>query len=530
MKTNSILKQIFISALFISGALFAQKNVTYKIGDPFKFPKKHFGYGFYPAQNGNFIQLSLRPRKKFSFQEINSQTLALENQAELDVKEVDYEFEHQIITLKNKTYWYYSRWTRSDKTEHLYYQEFDIQNHQFLSDKKLIIEDEKMSFGLNGIGGDKYNFFTSSDSSLLLVAYRIKPENHRDAENQDVIAFNVFDKNMKQVWKSKVTLPYTEKMMDNSGITIDSKGNVYFLAKVYDSDEKVRKNDKDPTYHYEVLRYKEGSARPDIIKVDFKGKFVQYIRINEHDGKLTLVGYYSNKALTNSSDGAFYISLNNADSNDPQKGFYPFPDEVLKKYLTAREQKKIDKKQKEQDVDPEAGNLVLNKIYINEDGTCTLFGEVYYSVTTTYYDGKYWHTYTTYYYQDIIAMKIDPKENKMVWCKKFPKNQVGRGTADLSYSVFEYNRNYYLFYLDNKKNIDLPENTRPYVHSAGAGGFLMMIKIDGNSGMAYKEHLFDIREVDIKLYPDNFSSFEKGKIIGRAREDGGSCLVRFDLR
>ena len=58
-------------------------------------------------------------------------------------------------------------------------------------------------------------------------------------------------------------MPYTEAIMDNIDFSVDSKGNAYMLAKVYDS-EKRKEVDKETGaagYHYEVLSNANDSIR-----------------------------------------------------------------------------------------------------------------------------------------------------------------------------------------------------------------------------------------------------------------------------
>jgi hypothetical protein len=41
---------------------------------------------------------------------------------------------------------------------------------------------------------------------------------------------------LNKLWGNEFRMPYTEAIMDNSDFSLDSKGNAYMLAKVYNSD------------------------------------------------------------------------------------------------------------------------------------------------------------------------------------------------------------------------------------------------------------------------------------------------------
>ena len=71
----------------------------------------------------------------------------------------------------------------------------------------------------------------------------------------------------------------------------------------------------------------------------------------------------------------------------------------------------------------------------------------------------------------------------------------------MSYKFFNNASDDFLVFLDNVKNIDLPDDKQPAQHSDGQGGYLTAVKINDNTGDYKKGSILNAREVeDFKLY------------------------------
>lgn len=528
------MKYLLLPLLLISAALCGQKNVSYELGEPYKLPKKHRDLGFVGTEKNGFSQLSLRMGDDIVVQTLNKSYAPVSEQS-VDISEVGKGFvSDNFIALKNNYYWYYSTWNRDEQREYLHYRPFDLKNNRFSSQDQTIIKANKLSgttvatgfyqFGVT----NKYAFNVSADSSKMLVTYRLKPLEKKDKYNKDKIGFNVFDHNMKKLWSNEMTMPYTEAEMDNSDYEIASNGNVYMLAKVYEPKDEIKSKDKkerrkEADYHYELFLIKKNSVKPEVLKLDLDSKFIRSSVLNEDSkGNLILGGYYSKNRNSSGSDGAFILKIEFEDNDISaiKKYFYEFPVALLKQFESKRTQKKLEKKEKKNkdktgDDNIEASNLVLREIKFDKDGTTTIVGEEYYSVTICTTDSKGNTTCrTTYYYQDIIAMKVDDK-GKILWANKIPKNQAGgAGIGGMSFHYHKYKGEDYFFYLDNVKNINLPLTAVPAAHRDGAGGFLTCVKID-KTGKMNKQSLFDSRELKVRVFPANFESVSDNKILTR---------------
>jgi len=173
-----------------------------------------------------------------------------------------------VVDFGTNYFWVHSDWNKKEERELLYYDKIDVVSGKITSSGNKMIETTKMGGELVRGGGGwpalkmggKYQFNFSADKKKLLVSYKLVPENRNDKKNYDKIGFHVFDENMNKQWGEEFTMPYTEAIMDNIDFSVDSRGNAYMLAKVYDS-EKRKEIDKETGkagYHYEVLKFTKG--------------------------------------------------------------------------------------------------------------------------------------------------------------------------------------------------------------------------------------------------------------------------------
>lgn len=130
---------------------------------------------------------------------------------------------------------------------------------------------------------------------------------------------------------------------------------------------------------------------------------------------------------------------------------------------------------------------------------------------------KFTDTYErVYYYNDILATKIDAQGN-FKWFCKIPKSQRGtNGRGTMSYKLISDSTGYYFLYLDNLKNLNLGEGETPKTHVDGLGGQVFVSKID-NAGKVKKEVVFNTRSEDVMIFPTEFTKINNNQFIGRAR-------------
>jgi hypothetical protein len=498
------------------------KKFTFKTGQEYELPRKTEDLGFFGNDKDGIINLSLK-KEELNIIRFDTKSLSKTSEKRIELKEESKNFNSEEVAEFNSNYfWIHSDWEKGSEKEFLYYDKIDVSTGKISEENHKMFETTKVAGTAVASGfyqfkiANKYVYNYDAEHTKLLVSYRLTPLERNDKKNYDKIGIQVFDENLNKIWGNEFTMPYTEAIMDNSDFSIDNKGNAYLLAKVYDSDsrrEKDKNTDK-PAYHYEILKFTKDNKQithTSIVIGDFYIKETSLIENALHEMIISCT--YSKKSKGNGTDGVFLAILDPGGKVIKYKnGYYEFPLDELEKFESARTKKRMEKKD-----DYEAPNLKVRNVLVEGDGSVFLTCEEYHYVVNTYTNssGRTYTTYT-YYYDDIIAAKINAS-GKFDWLRKIPKRQrgtMGRGTMGFKFIGDE--TGYYFLYLDNKKNMELAEDEVPKEHRDGFGGQVIVARIDGK-GVLSKELLFDTREEDIMIFPADFDRINGSQFIGRAR-------------
>jgi hypothetical protein len=507
---------------------FAQsKKFTFKLGSEYELPRKAEDLSFFGNDKDGIVNMGLK-KEELTILRFDPKTLAQSTEKIIELPGMTKNFNSEgVIDFTGKYYWMHSDWDKSSETESLFYDKVDVVSGKITESNKKLFDANRIS-GSSAIMtgfyrykmGGKYEFNFDADNTKLLVSYRLAPEEKNDKKSYDKIGFYVYDENMNKLWSNEFTMPYTEQIMDNIDFSIDSKGNAYMLAKVYES-EKRKEVDKETGaagYHYEVLKFTKDSKKiinTTITIGDYFIKAASLIENTAHD--MVIACTYSKKAKSNGTDGVFLALMDQTGKiNKYKNGYYEFPLEELEKFESARSKRKMERKK-----DYEAPNLSVRNIVVEADGSLFIALEEYYVESTTYYDSRGGSRTTyTYYYEDILGAKIS-KTGNFDWLRKIPKKQKGsNGRGTMSYKLVSDETGYYFMFLDNKKNEDIAEDEVPKYHVDGFGGQVVVGKID-NLGNISREIVFDTREEEVKIFPSQFKRINRNQFIGRAKMKRG---------
>lgn len=507
-------KQFYLLTLLLITitSSFAQKTLStdysYKVSEPYRVFDADDKYYF---SKGNEVMAIKIDGKEILIQKFNSDKPAF-------IKEKNYEkffpknySLEEILEINDKFYFFYSSWDGDNDKEQLFSIEINFATGEFVGSPKLV-------FNVNGkIAGtmvgsmfsvsvqDKFDFFQSSDKKNVLIQYRRKPEVKRDTKSFDIIGLYAYDGNLNKIYGNEVTMPYTERRMNNLDYQLDKKGNLYLLTKIFhddSNDEKKRRSDTEANYHVELFTIKSGSTKIDISKFENKDKFINKLWLFDTDKDFIVCGgFYSNsKSGFDDSDGIVAFKIK-ADGTIYDQSFHEIPTEVINQYESEKTKRKNEKKERKGD-DPTFADLELRDMVVNADGSIVFVGEQYFVVTHTTYSAQGGaRTTYTYHYCDMLVSKIKA-DGSLAWMKKIPKNQSGaRGKGGMSYKYFNANNNHFIVFLDNVKNIDLPLDKAPERHSDGHGGYLTAVKISDTDGSLSKGSILNARDVeDFKIY------------------------------
>lgn len=516
---------ILLAASLLTTISYGQsKKFSFQLGSAYSLPRKSDDLSFFGNEKDGIVNLSLK-KDELNITRFDPKTLNLTVEKKIELPELTKKFNSEtVVDFGTNYFWIHSDWDKGAEKELLSYDAIDVVNGKIITSNKKMIETTKIipPMDLKDFFKPKvykkYEFNYDADKSKLLVSYRLKPEETNDKKNYDKIGLHVFGDKMDKLWGAEFTMPYTEAIMDNADFSIDSKGNAYMLAKVYDS-EKRREKDKEtgqPGYHYEVLKFSKDNKKIITTNITIDDYFIRETTLIENSlHEMVIACTYSKKSNGNGTDGVFLAMMGqNGKMVKYKNGYYEFPLAELEKFESARKKRKMERKN-----DYEAPNLKVRNVIVESDGSVLIACEEYHEITrskaTTNSNGMSGSSYTTYYYEDILAAKINAAGN-FEWLRKIPKKQEGtNGRGTMSFKLISDASGYYYLFLDNKKNIDLEENEVPKSHVDGYGGQVVVAKID-NKGLVTKEIVFDTREEEVKLFPASFDRINGNQFIGRA--------------
>lgn len=246
------MKSLLIVVLALTGftGIAQSKKFSVKIGDPYELPRKSTDLAFFGNDEDGIINLSLK-KDELTIVRFNPKSLSQTSDKSIELSDVTRNMNSEtVVNFGRDYYWLHSDWDKPAKKEILRASKIDVINGTLTNIDKPILESDKIAGETTIRGGfygsankvdDKYRYNYSADNNFLLVSYRLVPEFKNDKKNYDKLGLHVYDKTLNKVWGNDFTMPYTEAIMDNSDFSVDSKGNAYLLAKVYDSEKGKKK-------------------------------------------------------------------------------------------------------------------------------------------------------------------------------------------------------------------------------------------------------------------------------------------------
>jgi hypothetical protein len=473
---------------FYTCTIYAQPEII--VGKPYDVIDARGKYYF--CQGSEILAIKLKSNS-LTLQKFNSENLSIQKIRMYDDFEKGFVIE-KITQVKDKHHVFYSAWNGDE--EQLFVREVNFKQGEFYGRaSKILSVNHKLAAGAD----DKFSFYFSSDSSMILVQYRFKPDVKRNAKSFDIIGMCVVDGEMKRQWNKEVTMPYTEKKMNNLDYNVDSKGSVYIVTRVFDDNTtKLKDKDGDPNYTIEILKISASTQTLTTYPVSIPDKFIRTLWIYENPkGYMLCAGFYNVGEDNGNVDGVLLFKFSYEGKIYDQVS-YEIPIEILNQYVSDRAKRKNEKKDDKDKA--EFAALRLREVINYQDGSLLLVGEQSYVRTHTSYSttpngASRTTTYHTYHYDDLLVTKINANGN-LVWMKKLPKRQSGgAGLGGMSYYHMSTSQDHYFLFLDNVKNKDLEIDKYPEVHVDGRGGFLTAYKINNESGKVSKNYVLNTRDV-----------------------------------
>jgi hypothetical protein len=501
---------ILFVLLFASTGSHAQL-VDVKLGTP--YPVMDAGIKHYYEKNNEVLTVKIDD-KKFLLQKLSADKLTeiSRNTYEDFPKGFSYE---RTAEYHGRYYVFYTLYDKRAKIQQLFIREIDFKKGAFIDLGKKILEVSKESLG--------FSYNTSFDETKMLIQYRLKPEKRNDDVSYDIIGFNVFDESLSLVWGKEVTMPYTEKKMNNLDYSVDNKGNVYMLTTVYDDNttNTKKRGAEKANYHIELLRVQGKSANIKITSVKVDTKFISKIWLfDSPKGYMTCSGFYDNGSNRDAVDGIFFFKINpNNEAYDIRS--FEIPLAIINQYISEKAQRKNEKAEEKDEV--QLANLDLRNVITEEDGSLLIIGQREWTetrtVTSTGPNGSTsTRTYYVYHFDDMLISKLDPT-GKLEWMKKIPKRQSSSNYNFVSYKYLKTDKSYAFFFMDSDKNDNLSIDRYPAASGDGSTSLTAYL-LNQRTGVPTRTKILNIKDVNgMELY-----QFSPERILPI---DGKSFVIEF---
>lgn len=396
-----------------------------------------------------------------------------------------------LLSVGTNLYMFTNRYERSDKTTTFYAQKIDS--------KTLAPSGRPVTLGvmsaLDRSRQSDANYELSKDSSKILM-FGLSPYSKKDNEKYYMA---VYDQNMNKLWDNTVELPYLDKFVLIFDYVVTNNGDVGVLIKHYDKEVKKEKIREDgasvPAYKAKFLLYSKGNPKPKEYVLDVQDKFVHELQVTaDANNNLTMFGLYKNK-YDGYVNGYFISTLNAAGTNVDVVKMEAFPEDMVTLI-------KKDKQGSDREKDPGlSSHFSLADVVTRADGSTDYLLEYYKKVivyrTTTNSAGVTMSagSYPVYHYGDVVDVHVRPGKNTSF--VRLPKYQE---TADYNlYSSFKAvsrNNKLFVFYNDDRGNVDRDLSKRPDDMTNFKKSVLAMATIDANDNLA-REQVYDHREMKL---------------------------------
>lgn len=329
-----------------------------------------------------------------------------------------------------------------------------------------------------------FDYAISRDSSRILM-YAALPFERRGGEK---LSLTVYDDKLNQQWTKDVELPFRDRDFQVENYEVDRRGNVYILGRLIDRNN-ISLFGNRPFYSYVIVAYRNNGKDVKQYDVSLGDDFITDLTMRVgNDGDLICAGFYSERT-TQSMKGSFFSKINAETKKmyDIKKG--EFDSEFLAQFMSKRRARKK----------RELFNYRIDQLVLRSDGGALMVAEQFFVRVTTQTDANGFQTQTyTYYYNDIIAINMNP-DGSIEWATRIPKRQIDGSGAFSSYAMTISKGKIYFMYNDHPKNINRTDFRR--IRNFNGRRSVVTLAVLSPDGSYKKYPLFSNRDERILMQP-----------------------------
>lgn len=540
----------FILFLFLFLSTFHKATSQDKISTGAPFPHVKSTKEFFFSGDGEMLAVKSKLNEVWIQKFDVNKLCEISNNAYTDIPK--WAVIEDALKFNGKYYLFYSLWDSKMSKEQLFYREIDYSTGKLKNQSILISSFPKKIAGWINlpfsnyydpklqITTNKFNFEESFNGEYLLIKYKVKPSVRNDRVNHDIIGLVVLSEEMNLSWKKEITLPYVEKKIKNLDYSIDSFGNAYILSVIFDqlNIKKTKILESGKGFHLELMKLSKNNSS-QVFKLPLESIPINEIILFEGaDNEMICSGFYGQLKDIKYTTGVFSMRL---DQNmEIQKIVcLDFPIDVLNSHNSTKNQDK-NEKMRQENKPIGIDHLKLNDQVILSDGSILLIGEKQAVKTKISYSNGSEISKTTYYYDEIILIKLSPF-GEVSWIKKLPKRQyrnndthsdTGPGTMPYKY-IFGPKNTHQFYYLDHLSNLNLPEDQEPRRYNDRCTGYLFSYVIDNLTGETQKKSILEQNNANgINIYkfdPQDIVHFDDFIIFSVYKKKKEDILIKFEL-
>jgi len=338
----------------------------------------------------------------------------------------------------------------------------------------------------------------------------------------DVFGYKVIDETRSVVQSGEYVVPFEGNLATINEHHISNNG-AYFLSIT----EHNRPNDRMFTRNFDNYKalhlYK---IQNDILKefsVQVEGLRIDDLQLNSSENNyLTLTGLYG-RGIRNGIEGIVTVKIDTKTDSILSKGTVVFGSEITMERwngMTANDWNQNNMNNPNwnnrafnQNNNNTFYDYLLRDLFVLEDGSVVGSMEQYYVYRRVNYDNRTGMTsnITYYYYDDIIAFKLDPN-GQLAWQQRIPKSQVSMndGGPYSSYSSFSDGKYLNFIFNDNQRNYSDEglfnvEGRRIFSFNLSRRNNVgAIVQIDVNSGATTRKTMFTRKEIGALVIPKLF--------------------------
>lgn len=516
----------FIALFQLTTICFAQqKNPVVKWGNEFKSSSRASLSDIVGHDDTGIYAIKVRGVRNYTLEHYDL-NLSPTRSLDLDFKENGINCKVEaILQLNNKLYLFTSLPHNKTKKNTLSVQE--------INKKTLVPEAKKQAIATIDFSGENiynsgtFQIETSRDSSKLLVISN-PPNNKNEPE---VFGLSVVDDKFQLLWNKEVKLPYGNNLLDLETFRVDNDGDVYLLGLIYNERRKSKRHGA-PNYKYQVFAYRDKGTSLKEYPISLPDKFITDLQIEVLGNKdLICAGFYS-KQGTFSIRGTYFLTVDANTKEIKSKSVKEFGIDFITSDMRERQAQKTKRKEAKGE-EAELYEYDLRRLLVGKDGSAILLGEQYFVRTFTSTSTMNGSRMTTsddhYYYNDIIAVKIDPS-GQIKWAEKIAKYQHSIDDEGFfsSYTTAIVNGNICLIFNDNPKNVGYTGNGKLYNFSRGAESLVVMVTLD-QTGKQERKPLLGTFDAEVITRPKVCEQIKNNEVIlfGQRRKTQQFARVTF---